>query len=204
MDDCQFVGSLNVAAPYTGTKYGSSSFRDLNSLAVGYSTKMARDFFRDMLLRNVGHFPDKLDKQRITDEFDHFDQVFEQIDSSQDEGLTCSFVEEQPPRKLEVSSTVLSMIKNSRKNIRIIQPYVQNIAELEDLLVEAMTERGVEVEIISARNRDQPCYKNFLNSVLFDKLQKNGAKVYEEPYKYLHMKAIEVDDGEKMTVGSFN
>ena len=40
--------------------------------------------------------------------------------------------------------------------------------------------------------------------VLFDKLQWNGAKVTEEPFKYLHMKAIEVDYGRRMTLGSFN
>jgi len=28
--------------------------------------------------------------------------------------------------------------------------------------------------------------------------------VKEEPFKYLHMKAIEVDDGKIMTLGSFN
>jgi hypothetical protein len=46
------------------------------------------------------------------------------------------------------------MIRSAQKNIRIIQPYVQNIDELEDLLIEAMEKRGVNVEIITARNRD--------------------------------------------------
>ena len=67
-----------------------------------------------------------------------------------------------------------------------------------------MTKRGVQLDIVTARNRDQPCYKTHLNSYLFDRLQKNGAKVSEEPFKYLHMKAIEVDDGRIMTLGSFN
>jgi len=31
----------------------------------------------------------------------------------------------------------------------------------------------------------------------------NGVKVYEEPYKFLHMKAYQVDD-EKLNIGSFN
>ena len=59
------------------------------------------------------------------------------------------------------------MIKEASHTIRIIQPYVQNIDELEDVLVEAMVSRGVKVEIVSARHRDQPVYKNFLNSELF-------------------------------------
>jgi len=46
------------------------------------------------------------------------------------------------------------MIRSAQKNIRIIQPYVQNIDELEDLLIEAIEKRGVKVEIITARNRD--------------------------------------------------
>ena len=96
------------------------------------------------------------------------------------------------------------MIRSAQKNIRIIQPYVQNIDELEDLLIEAMEKRGVKLEIITARNRDQPCYKTFLNSYLFKRLHLKGAIVSEEPFKYLHMKAIEVDDGKIMTLGSFN
>ena len=45
------------------------------------------------------------------------------------------------------------MIKQAQHNIRIIQPYVQNIDELETLLIDAMR-RNVKVEIITARNRD--------------------------------------------------
>ena len=60
------------------------------------------------------------------------------------------------------------------------------------------------MEIVSARLRDQAAYKCLLNSDLFYKLKQKGAVIYEEPFKYLHMKAIEVDDGEVMTLGSFN
>jgi phosphatidylserine/phosphatidylglycerophosphate/cardiolipin synthase-like enzyme len=35
-------------------------------------------------------------------------------------------------------------------------------------------------------------------------LESKGAKVYEEPFKFLHMKAIDVDDGKFLTVGSLN
>jgi phosphatidylserine/phosphatidylglycerophosphate/cardiolipin synthase-like enzyme len=113
-------------------------------------------------------------------------------------------LEENPPNNLDLSTEILNLISSAQKRIRIIQPYVQNIDELESLLIEAMKERNVEVEIITARNRDQPCYKGFLNSYLFSHLKSHGATVYEEPYKYLHMKAIEIDDGKAMTIGSFN
>ena len=46
------------------------------------------------------------------------------------------------------------MIKKAENKIRIIQPYVQNIDELEDQLIEAMEKRNVEVDIVTARNRD--------------------------------------------------
>jgi phosphatidylserine/phosphatidylglycerophosphate/cardiolipin synthase-like enzyme len=60
------------------------------------------------------------------------------------------------------------------------------------------------VEIITARKRDQPIYKSFLNSDLFSELINHGVKVYEEPYKYLHMKAVDIDSGKYITIGSLN
>jgi phosphatidylserine/phosphatidylglycerophosphate/cardiolipin synthase-like enzyme len=65
-----------------------------------------------------------------------------------------AFLEETPPNLTEVSTGVLDMIKQAKKSIRIIQPYVSNVEEFEDLIVEAMEKRGVEVEIITARIRD--------------------------------------------------
>lgn len=78
--------------------------------------------------------------------------------------------------------------------------------EFEDELIEASRVRGVEVEIVTARVRDQPVYKTFLNSDLFSRIFKQAPKihVYEEPYKYLHMKAVVVDDGKYITLGSLN
>ena len=64
---------MNVADAYSGVRYGDASFRDLNAVAEGHSTKGARDFFRDMLLRNVRHYPDILYEQKIRDDFDRFD-----------------------------------------------------------------------------------------------------------------------------------
>lgn len=74
---------------------------------------------------------------------------------------------ESPPDKTEVTTKLLEIINKAEKNIRIIQPYVQNVEEVEEALFEAMEKRGVEVEIITARNRDQPIYKSFLNADLF-------------------------------------
>jgi len=44
------------------------------------------------------------------------------------------------------------------------------VEEIETALFDAIEKRGVEVEIITARKRDQPIYKSFLNSDLFSEL----------------------------------
>lgn len=157
-----------------------------------------------MLLFNVEHHKTKLDASTIRQQFDELDNIYaeKEVDDKETE-MHATFLEERPPSKLEVSHEILEMIRHAESNIRIIQPYVQNIDELETLLVDAM-KRNVKVEIITARNRDQPCYKTHLNSYLFQRLADKGAIVQEEPFKYLHMKAIEVDDGKVMTLGSFN
>ena len=71
-----------MADPYTGARYGTSSFRDLNILVQGYSTKGARDFFRDMLLRNCVYYPDKLVREDILGRFEKLDKVFKSQDST--------------------------------------------------------------------------------------------------------------------------
>jgi phosphatidylserine/phosphatidylglycerophosphate/cardiolipin synthase-like enzyme len=47
------------------------------------------------------------------------------------------FLEETPPHKTEVSRAILEMIKRAEHSIQIIQPYVTNVDEFEDMLVEA-------------------------------------------------------------------
>lgn len=76
VDDCQFIGSLNVADAYSGTRYGNAAFRDLNAFTYKHDTMQARHFFRDILLKNVEHHKDKLCVERIKAEFDQLDFVF--------------------------------------------------------------------------------------------------------------------------------
>ena len=52
VDDCIFCGSLNIADPYTGTRYGDNSFRDLNCFIKSGDTKKVRDFFYEILKCN--------------------------------------------------------------------------------------------------------------------------------------------------------
>ena len=66
-----------------------------------------------------------------------------------------------------------------------------------------MTERNVQVDIVTARYREQYVYSRMLNSNLLRKLKQHGANVYEEPYKLFHMKAFAIDS-ETIAVGSWN
>jgi phosphatidylserine/phosphatidylglycerophosphate/cardiolipin synthase-like enzyme len=122
VDDTQFVGSLNIADPYTGVRYGCGSFRDMNCVVEGLDAKGARDFFRDMLLRNVRHHPGILSEVSIKSDFDGFDKVFADKESPH-----YRFNVEEPPKKLEISQSVTKMISEAKTSIRIVQPYVQNI-----------------------------------------------------------------------------
>lgn len=98
---------------------------------------------------------------------------------------------------------MVEMIEKAEKRIRIIQPYVQNVAKIEDKLKDAL-KRGVEVEVVTARTRDQPCYMGLLNSEIFGELIDLGAVVKEEPFTFLHMKVVEIDHGREITLGSLN
>ena len=79
---------------------------------------------------------------------------------------------------------------------------MQRIKPLEEELLRAL-DRGVQIEVVTSRKRDQPCYGTFLNSDFFGDLLRRGATVCEEPNRYLHMKAYAVDD-DYVSVGSFN
>ena len=46
-------------------------------------------------------------------------------------------------------------------------------------------------------------YEGFLNSDTFCNMMLNGVKVWEEPYKFLHMKAYQIDDN-ILNLGSMN
>lgn len=78
VDDDTFVGSLNISAPYTNMKYGSAAFRDLNVYLRKQECKKQRDFFRNMLLRNVMFYESKLSEDQINADFDELDRVFDQ------------------------------------------------------------------------------------------------------------------------------
>lgn len=58
VDHHVFCGSLNVADPYSGSRYGDSTFRDLNIILRNQDAKSVRAFFLDLLLQNEQYFPE--------------------------------------------------------------------------------------------------------------------------------------------------
>lgn len=94
VDDTHFVGSLNVAGPYTGNRYGSAEFRDLNAISSGHCTRDVRIFFKNMLLRNVVHSPDVLSEASIEREFGELEKAFGRADCEDHR-----FIVEEPPEK---------------------------------------------------------------------------------------------------------
>lgn len=207
VDSHVFCGSLNVADPYSGWRYGNNNFRDLNILLRNQNARDVRSFFLELLLQNQKYFPDQLKGDKLVKLFDDLNQKYEKTEAQRaknDSATQFQFLSEMPPEQTQVTTMLLEIINEAQENIKIIQPYVQNVEEVEEALFQAIKERDVKVEIITARNRDQPIYKSFLNSDLFSELLSHGCKVYEEPYKFLHMKAVSVDDGKYLTIGSLN
>jgi phosphatidylserine/phosphatidylglycerophosphate/cardiolipin synthase-like enzyme len=76
------------------------------------------------------------------------------------------------------------------------------VKKLDEEIISAV-KRGVQVELITARNRDIPSYRAFKNANLMNHLVKNGVKVLQVQDKYLHMKGFLFDD-QSLTFGSVN
>jgi len=76
-DDHVFCGSLNIANPYSGTRYGDSSFRDLNILMRNQDAKEVRAFFLELLLHNEKFFPETLKEEKLIKMFDDLNAKYD-------------------------------------------------------------------------------------------------------------------------------
>ena len=65
VDNHVFCGSLNVADPYSGARYGDGSFRDLNIILRNQDAKGVRDFFLDLLIQNKKYYPELLKEDEL-------------------------------------------------------------------------------------------------------------------------------------------
>ena len=55
-----------------------------------------------MLLRNLKYHPDQLDGAKIKEQFEEFDRIYPHQNSDD-----FKFLEEQPPRKIEISKAIV-------------------------------------------------------------------------------------------------
>ena len=76
VDQHVFCGSLNVADPYSGTRYGDSSFRDLNIILRNQDAREVRSFFLDLLLQNEKHFKDQINRENLIKDFERLDMKY--------------------------------------------------------------------------------------------------------------------------------
>lgn len=79
--------------------------------------------------------------------------------------------------------------------------YYKSVLEYIDLI--HALETGVNVKILTSKNRDIQCYSTFKNRILFDSLINKGAKVHEYTSNFLHGKAF-LFDNKTLSMGSFN
>lgn len=113
-----------------------------------------------------------------------------------------NFMIENPFNEAENQDRIVQMIKEAKKEIVIVQPYYLRLREIDYYLIDAKR-RGVDVTIVTAGKRDQPCYRPLINKKLMNHFIYENMNVYEYMYNYLHMKFYLVD-GKYLSIGSFN
>lgn len=208
IDNDLFIGSLNSNNQYAGIKYGTFDFIDL-SLYMKNSPwiKKVAKFFIDIVKDNkiqIKDYNKRITNIKISNRVNqpqlespsHQQAITSKIPSDEE------FLEENPPKKSEIQDAICEMLNNAKESITIVQSYYLNIKKIEEILLRAI-KRGVKIEIITAKKRDQLFYKHFVNELLFEKLLLEGVRVYEFFDKSFHIKAYLVDH-KILTLGSFN
>ena len=97
--------------------------------------------------------------------------------------------------------SMVSLIHNARKNIKITNPYFIPSDELKGALITAALS-GVDVKIILPGISDSTIVQRASNSYLKPFLY-NGVKIYQYQKGFIHAKTMTVDDKISL-VGSFN
>jgi phosphatidylserine/phosphatidylglycerophosphate/cardiolipin synthase-like enzyme len=73
VDQHVFCGSLNVADPYSGARYGDGTFRDLNIILRNQDARSIRNFFLELLIQNDKLFPHQFKIEEIIQTFAELD-----------------------------------------------------------------------------------------------------------------------------------
>jgi len=204
IDQNLFLGSINIAEEYSGVKYGSHKFIDINLyIKKTVCIKKILYFFREIVDWESHQIKSEEKKQKIYNIFEKND-IKEKMDFPafvNDQSFEY-FLEELPPKKSEIQDNLYDLLETAEESITVIQAYYTNMERIEELLIRA-AKRGVKVQIITAEKRDQVAYKYQYNSDIFRYLIENGVEVTEYLDKYLHMKAYYIDQ-KYLTVGSLN
>ena len=190
IDNDVFIGSINCNNDYGGYKYGTNKYKDLSLYLKNCTCK-----------EKISNFFYKLNSKdrKINNKL-----INKNIEKTNNNLLINNeiFLEQYPPEKKEISDTIQLLLSNAEDSITIIQGYYMNIKPLEEILLKALR-KGINIQIITSKNRSGTIYKYFLNGILFEKLIQNGASVYEYLNNNLHMKAYLIDN-KYLTIGSFN
>ena len=204
IDQDLFLGSINIADEYSGVKYGSQKFIDINLyIKRTICLQKVLYFFREIIQDEQDQIKSQIKKEKI---FKIFEENFisEKMDFKidTDQEYFEQFLEEKPPQKSEIQDNLYELLDSAKDSITIIQAYYNNLERIEESLVNAV-KRGVKVTIITAEKRDQIAYKFQYNSDIFRYLIKNGVEVTEYLDKFLHMKAYYIDK-KFLNIGSLN
>jgi len=190
IDNDVFIGSINCNNDYGGYKYGTNKYTDLSLYLKNCPCK-----------EKISNFFNKLVISSNIINKDNKNQSINLLLKNR-QGQNEFFLEQYPPEKNEIKEAVHQLISNAKDSITIIQGYYMNIKPIEEILLRAL-KKGVNIQIITSKNRSGTIYKYFLNGILFEKLIQNGASVYEYLNNNLHIKSYLIDN-KYLSIGSFN
>ena len=190
IDNDVFIGSINCNNDYGGYKYGTNKYTDLSLYLKNCPCK-----------EKISNFFNKLVISSNIINKDNKNQNINLLLKNR-QGQNEFFLEQYPPEKNEIKEAVHQLISNAKDSITIIQGYYMNIKPIEEILLRAL-KKGVNIQIITSKNRSGTIYKYFLNGILFEKLIQNGASVYEYLNNNLHIKSYLIDN-KYLSIGSFN
>jgi len=182
IDENVIVGSANLDSDYASSKYGYSKFYDLNIIIKGKCVNESLTVFGNIAERY------------------NYPLAVPVLKDTEDPSIEI-LVSEPNYLRFDIQERVLEMINKAQTRIILLHGYYVYIPKIIEALRKAIA-RGVKVEMITSKLRDQPVYKHFENSWLTKHLRDMGIEVYEYTPKVMHMKAYLCDD--EITVGSFN
>lgn len=198
VDNKFLIGSANIGVDYGGKKYGNNFFLDLNVYGKNCLIPEFVDMLEDLIFSMQGKM--RFDQYQIFNDLHKYKTAYPIFSEFYNNWLKLTYCKQ--PFHMQIQRNLLWHIDHAQKNIKIIAPYYYPIESLNRALARAKA-RGVKVEIVTSVDRDIPAYREFSNSLLFNKLLLQGIEVYEYGHHYLHAKGVLIDD-EYLSVGSFN